>query len=388
MNASSWLAIFLLFWILLFIIVSIVRPEGSESFVLGPGFLLYKSTKLKGFIHILSQKAHRLWRFLLNVALLVSVGGVFLAIGLFSINAFRLVTKPRIAVGIAPVIPGITIPIDLFLLGFLPIAIIAIFIHEFSHGIAALNEKISIKSAGFAIFLFFLGGFVEPDEKELASAHPRSQMKVYAAGSFANLFFAVFLLILLLPIPFYLMLSPVYEPQDGVLILGLRRDGPAEQAGLQVGDVITAINGVSVENEKEFSDLYFQNKANSTVILEIHNRGDLEIKSDKYGLIGIGYITHYAPRGWASKLGISSYGPFRARQILFLSQILNFIVALVNLLPIPFLDGNKLIRAFFDGTIGEGKGKVWLWFLAILSLFLLIFNMALTFLNADLLMGL
>lgn len=396
MEASQWLIIILLVWLLIYFLKQVLRPEESESFILGPGFLLYKSVKLKGFIHRLSQKANRLWHFLANVALLVSVGGVFLAIGLFSINAFRLVTQPRIAVGFAPVIPGITIPIDLFLIGFLPIAVIAIFIHEFSHGIVAIIEKISIKSAGFAIFLFFLGGFVEPDEKDLAAAHPRSRMKVYAAGSFANLFFAIFLLILLLPLPFYLILSPAYEPQDGVLILGLRKDGAAEQAGLQVGDVITAINGVSVENEKEFakeySDFYYQNRANSKVntimILKIQNRGILEIESDNYGILGIGYMTHYAPRGWASKLGLSSFGPFRARQILFLTQILNFIIALVNLLPIPFLDGSKLMQAFFDGTIGEGKGKIWLWFLGVLSLFLLLFNMAFTFLNADLLLGL
>lgn len=396
MDASLWLIIILLIWLLIYLLKQFLRPEESESFILGPGFLLYKSAKLKGFIHRLSQKTHRLWNFLANVALLVSIGAVFLAIGLFSINAFRLVTQPRIAVGIAPVIPGVTIPIDLFLIGFLPIAVLAIFIHEFSHGIVAIIEKISIKSAGFAVFLFFLGGFVEPDEKELVAAHPRSRMKVYAAGSFANLFFAIFLLILLLPLPFYLILSPAYEPQDGVLILGLREDGPAELAGLQVGDVITAINGVPVENEKEFSkeysDLYYRNRANSnvntTVILKIQNRGILEIESDNYGILGIGYMTHYAPREWISKLGLSPYGPYRARQFLFLTQILNFIIALINLLPIPFLDGSKLMQAFFDGTIGEGKSKIWLWFLGVLSLFLLLFNITFTFLNADLLLGL
>ncbi len=396
MDASLWLIIILLIWLLIYLLKQFLRPEESESFILGPGFLLYKSAKLKGFIHRLSQKTHRLWNFLANVALLVSIGAVFLAIGLFSINAFRLVTQPRIAVGIAPVIPGVTIPIDLFLIGFLPIAVLAIFIHEFSHGIVAIIEKISIKSAGFAVFLFFLGGFVEPDEKELVAAHPRSRMKVYAAGSFANLFFAIFLLILLLPLPFYLILSPAYEPQDGVLILGLREDGPAELAGLQVGDVITAINGVPVENEKEFSkeysDLYYRNRANSnvntTVILKIQNRGILEIESDNYGILGIGYMTHYAPREWVSKLGLSPYGPYRARQFLFLTQILNFIIALINLLPIPFLDGSKLMQAFFDGTIGEGKSKIWLWVLGVLSLFLLLFNITFTFLNADLLLGL
>jgi len=385
LNTLLGLTLILLLWFLIFLVGSFLRPEGSESFVLGPGFLLYKSERLKGFIHLLSHKGRRFWHFLSEVALLVSVGGIFLALGLFSINAFRLVTQPRLAVGIAPVIPGITIPVDLFLLAFLPIAVIAIFIHEFSHGITALIEKISIKSAGFAIFLFFLGGFVEPDDQDLAAARPRSQMKVYAAGSFANLFVAICLMILLLPIPFYLALSPAYESPNGVLILGLRSGGPAEQAGLQVGDVITAINGIPVKNEKEFSDLYFRNKPNSTVVLEIPNHGVLEIKSDRYGFLGIGYMTYYAPRGWASKLGFSSNGPFRARQTLFLTQMLNFIIALVNLLPIPFLDGHKLMRAFFDGTLGEGKGKVWIWILAILSLFLLLFNMAFTFINADLL---
>ncbi len=392
LNTVLGFTILLLIWFVVFLVGSNLLPEDTESVVIGLGVFLYKSARLKGFIQRLSMKGSQIWHFLANTAVLVSVGGVFLALGLFSINAFRLLTKPQQAIGIVPVIPGVTIPVNLFIFGFLPLAIVAIFIHEFSHGITALIEKISIKSAGFAIFLFFLGGFVEPDDKDLAEARPHSRMKVYAAGSFSNLLFAIGLLVLLLPLPFFLTISPAYESPDGIMIVGLSENGPAELAGIQVGDVITTFNGIAITNEKEMSDeyiaFYSQNRANSksntTILLEIQNRGFLEVQSGSYGFLGIGYMTHYTPRGWADSLGFTSYGPYRIRQFLFLAQILNFIVALVNLLPIPFLDGHKLMGTFFDEVLGENRGKIVLRALASISLFLLLFNMIFTFLNPEL----
>lgn len=53
---------------------------------------------------------------------------------------------------------------------------------------------------------------------------------------------------------------------DGVLVIALSENLPAEEAGIQVGDVITHINGTKVLNASHFSSLLTQNKQALAVI--------------------------------------------------------------------------------------------------------------------------
>jgi membrane-associated protease RseP (regulator of RpoE activity) len=71
------------------------------------------------------------------------------------------------------------------------------FVHEGFHGIMAAREKIKIKSLGWGLFLIIPLAFVEPDEKQLVKKSAKTQLRVFAAGSFANFCLAALAFLLL-----------------------------------------------------------------------------------------------------------------------------------------------------------------------------------------------
>ena len=62
-------------------------------------------------------------------------------------------------------------------------------------------------------------------------------------------------------------------PVKGVVVTGVYRDGPAAQAGIEPGDVITRINGRPITDSDQFRAVTQGLKVGSTVTLEVH-RGD------------------------------------------------------------------------------------------------------------------
>lgn len=74
-----------------------------------------------------------------------------------------------------------------FLLALLVVAVV----HEFSHGIYMNLFKIKIKSTGFAFLGPILGAFVEEDKKGFEKKKNKEQMTVLAAGVFANVLFGL-----------------------------------------------------------------------------------------------------------------------------------------------------------------------------------------------------
>ncbi len=88
----------------------------------------------------------------------------------------------------------------------LALAIVAI-VHEFSHGIFMRLFKIKIKSTGFVFLGPILGAFVEQDQKDMEKKKKGEQMAVLAAGTFANLVFALIFWLLLIGF-FYAAFSP------------------------------------------------------------------------------------------------------------------------------------------------------------------------------------
>ena len=61
-----------------------------------------------------------------------------------------------------------------------------------------------------------------------------------------------------------------YEREEGLLILTVTAGGPAEQAGLTPGEVITAVDGVSLEGDGKYEGVnLIQGEAGTTVSLEV-----------------------------------------------------------------------------------------------------------------------
>lgn len=144
--------------------------------------------------------------------------------------------------------------------------IILIIMHEFGHFIAARLLKIEVEEFGlgfpprakklfrawgtdFTLNWIPLGGFVRPKgendpsvEGGLAAASPWKRLTVLFAGPAMNILIALVLGAIL----FYQMGQPVL---DKVLVAGIAPDSPAEQAGLQTGDIIVSINGTKIDGQ-------------------------------------------------------------------------------------------------------------------------------------------
>jgi membrane-associated protease RseP (regulator of RpoE activity) len=129
---------------------------------------------------------------------------------------------------------------------YLPIAygwigiVVAIIVHEFSHGILASRLGFKVKSSGILLLLGIpVGAFVEVDEQQLKEASLRNSARVLAAGPGANITVAVACLLALL-----VLVSGLSPSLDGLYVSKVEEGMPAQQAGISEGDVILSVNGV------------------------------------------------------------------------------------------------------------------------------------------------
>ncbi|MGB9719351.1 MAG: site-2 protease family protein [Candidatus Anstonellales archaeon] len=97
--------------------------------------------------------------------------------------------------GATLLLPGINLP---FLEGVFALALILI-VHEGSHALLTRIARVRLMSSGLVFFGFIpVGAFVEPDEKHLAQRSVKEQERVLAAGTGANFFASIVLLVVFL----------------------------------------------------------------------------------------------------------------------------------------------------------------------------------------------
>ncbi|MEW5996879.1 MAG: site-2 protease family protein [Candidatus Micrarchaeota archaeon] len=221
------------------------------------------------------------------------------------------------APGLTLILPGINIPLFEGLLAL----IIILLVHEGAHAVLAVIGKIPILSSGIAFFgIVPIGAFVEPDEKRLATKSPEVQKRVIVAGSTANLTTSILFFILLIA---FLSLSAPFK-EKGWYVL----------SGMDNGTIIYAINGIPVENLPE------NYAAPNTTINLTTNRGIIERTANSTG----GYDISYIPMDYAPFTQYANPILSFIFKTLVLAFALNFIIGVVNLLPLPFFDGMRLLE--------------------------------------------
>ena len=163
---------------------------------------------------------------------------------------------------VALVLPGINPILPLEYLGYVLLGlVIAIMVHEFSHGILALVDKLKVKSLGILYLIVPIGAFCEPDDEEVKKAKILPRMRIYAAGPAAN-FVVVLISILLFSFVFMSAVQPVDE---GVMVFTVDADSPASHVGLQTGVIITKINDTEIHTGNEYFNTWNNTNANQTV---------------------------------------------------------------------------------------------------------------------------
>ncbi len=329
---------------------------------IGLGYAFYRTKKLNNIIDRLAKNGKALWKFIWDIGVISGLGILIVGLAMFTINLpLFFLDTPEGANGpiaVTPVIPGITVSFQTLPYFLIAVMIGALF-HEFAHGIAARVEGVDLKSTGIFVFLAFFGAFVEPDEKSFNSKSRRAKVRIMAAGALANMLVAgFFILILIVPIGFPLLISPLYQTNpSGALIIETIPDNPASQAGIKAGYVIIGIN--STDGFQPITSAQdFYRYSNSSILpdqnLTFHFANGIEPISlitvprednNNSGFIGIRTWEYFAPHSSTGLLFLNLVPYWLFNVILYVFMI-NLMFAIMNLLPVPFLDGDKLLTAF------------------------------------------
>ena len=318
--------------------------------------LMWKTQRLRGFIDRIAKRAPRFWKWYMNVGIVISTGFMILMAVALIYSLKTLMDAPSVSL----VVPGVEVPgspiFIPFLSGLIALATVLI-VHEFSHGILARVENISLKSIGLLLFAILPGAFVEPDEEEMNELNRPAKMRIYVAGSMANLTLAVIALILMMLISSFVM--PAVFHEDGVQVSRLTEDGNAIKY-LSPGMIIKEINNVSLNDSKAYQKVVTTLKPNETVDIKT-DKGDYSFKlktnpqNKSLGYMGIQAKSHnviaepfdnqfYTPLLWI-------FMPLS--ELLFWIYFLNFAIGTFNLLPMKPLDGGHLLENLLSYVMPE-----------------------------------
>jgi len=286
-------------------------------------------------------------------------------------------------------IPGITLTSAASITYFLLSIPIVLVVHEGAHGIVAALEKIKIKTGGFAIFIAMFAGFVEPDEEEFNKAKKISKLRVIGAGATANVLFAFALGAILLTNPLFALIMPepllssFYELPDGVLILSIIENSGAEQAGLLANDIITSINGIQILSPIDFPSLSPGETAQVSVLRDGQNLDySIEIMpapdDPDRGLIG---IMRDNSLSFKPIFNFIEWNDPNVSMFLLWLWMISFFIGIINMLPLPILDGGKFIHTLIDKRVSEKAVNGIMWGIYGLTFTIFGLNIALSYMK-------
>ena len=352
----------LIAWVIIFVAAKALKLE-RFGFTIKPYSLTYKNTQVQSALSKMLTRTKRGIRVFADVSVVAGFLMMGFAFWFLLSNISNFFVEPTEFAELTILIPGVTLTSASAILYFLLSIPIVLVIHEGAHGIVATLEKIKIKTGGFAIFIALFAGFVEPDEKEFDDARKISKLRVIGAGATSNVIFAFALGAILLTNPLFALILPepflewFYDAPDGVGIISIIEGSGAEKAGLQKNDVITGIDDIAIITPVDFqkADL----KPGDIVTVTVQRDGQLlqlpvEIMPspddpDK-GLVGIMRDSAF----YKPVYNFIEWDPQVSMFLLWLWMI-SFFIGIINMLPLPILDGGKFIYTIIEKKASERK---------------------------------
>ena len=381
MDALTAFAIIGVIWLVIYFIaqsigVERLQEKGVEAGT--PLFFMWKTERLNAFLTRMGKKFPVVF---FNIGVVVCFGGMLFAFWIFGQNLINFFVQPAAAGGVVPIIPGITVT-GLQLVYLLIALAIAILTHEFAHGLSSSRDDITIKSSGLLAFFILFGAFVEPDEEEFEhKVSARARMRMLAAGSYSNLIWAFFFLAILLN--FGAVASIAYNPPSGAYIYQLSPGSPGAQA-LNVGDVIIGLNNTEIDSWNDVGIFMVNATAGSQLTIHTLNGTATIILAPTAANSTKGYIGVYGTDYWQPKAGwnliLTPMLIFHFQQIVFWCYLILISLALFNLLPVPMLDGDKLLSNGLSLYIkDEKKVRMIMWPIRIAAVLIVVLSIALSF---------
>jgi membrane-associated protease RseP (regulator of RpoE activity) len=358
----TWLASALVFlagfWLVIFALNRRYNLK-KRNIEVGPGILMWRTKRGLNFIDN-TAKAHKSgWRTFGTAAVIVGFAFmVFMLVNLI-LNAALIITRPAVAPpGVRLVIPGLTIPLLEGLIAILSVLLV----HEFAHGFVLRAQGLPTKSVGAMVFIAIPGAFVEPDEKRLKKAPVMQRLRVYGAGSFANILLALVCLSILLV---------AVVPRPGVYVWETAENTPAYGV-LQPGMRLFSINGVQMNEWDDFHN-FMDNTHPGDNLTIVTNENTFIItltsseENENLGYLGLVLISAISRSDFINPLftlaaisyGIMGYPlfhpycndsflPWPIVSLLTWIFLLNFAIGLFNMLPAIPLDGGYILEGIVE----------------------------------------
>ena len=379
----------LLAWVVIVIVARGMKLE-KYGFEIKAYSLTYKNRQVNSVLVKILRRTRRGVRVFADVSVISGFLMMGFAFWFLINNVSNFFVIPEDFAELTVLIPGVTLTsassITYFLLS-IPIVLV---IHEGAHGIVAALEKIKIKTGGFAIFIAMFAGFVEPDEEEFDKAKKISKLRVIGAGATSNVIFAFALGAILLTNPFFALvlpeplLSTFYELPQGVLVLSIIEGSGAEAAGMLANDVITEIDGSPILSPVDFPSLSPGDTASVQVLRDGQTLDfDVEImpapEDQDRGLIGIMRDNSFA---YKPVMNYIEWNDPNVSMFLLWLWMISFFIGIINMLPLPILDGGKFIHTIIDKRISDNAINGVMWGIYGFTLTLFGLNIALSYLKS------
>ena len=384
-------------WVVIIVIAKALKLE-KYGFELKAYSLVYKNKSVNDVLIKILGRTERGIKVFANISVIAG----FLMMGFAFYFLLNNVSNYFVAQSnfseLTVLIPGVTLTsapaITYFLLS-IPIVLV---MHEGAHGIVAALEKIKIKTGGFAVFIALFAGFVEPDEEEFDKAKKISKLRVIGAGATSNVMFAIVLGAIMLTNPIFgmvlesiplfgeVILDTFYEVSQGVLILSIIENSGAEQAGLLANDVITTINDIPIHGPADFPILNPGEIASVSVLrdgqaLEFGLEVMASPDDPQRGLIGIMRDNSIPYKPVMDFIDWTSVD-FNISMFLLWLWMISFFIGIINMLPLPILDGGKFIHTIVDKRFSDKSVNIVMWGIYGFTFALFGLNIALSYLKS------
>ncbi len=370
MDIYTFLLSITIIWLLIFSLLTFLkrRKGGKLNKIIDvyPFLLLIKTKYFNNAIVNAGKKKSKLWNLIGELSIVYGLSALFYAVFFFIKNliAFLFPSEAGTASAVIPLIFGITFnpPLDQLII-ILAVIVIAVVTHELFHGLVATSSNIDLKSTGAGVVYVIPMAFVELDEASIEKANRRNKLKVYSAGSFINLLEGILFLILIITFPLIIAWGFSTAP-SGVLVIATVPSSPAEIHGIHPGDAIVAIDGQIINNITAFTNFLSKTKPNQTVVITIERdlrdfNVTLTLAKNNYtktGFIGVSTLNYYRP--------YFSFIPSILQYYIYIflawGSVICLSLAVINMLPIPMLDGDKFLGELLGGIKnGNLRNAIW-----------------------------
>lgn len=370
-----YLIAFVIIWVLVAVFHEKLSTHGVE---MNFPVIMWRTQRLRGLISGISNFSPRFWRWYMNLGIVVAFGAMIFITWTLVSTLPTVFDTPSVSIIIPGVeMPGSSIYIP-FVYGLIALATVLV-VHEFSHGIQSVGEKISIKSIGLLLFAIIPGAFVEPDEEELKNAKRSSRLRVYAAGSVANITLA---LIAMLLISLISMGIPAFFDENGIEIDRIVSDSPSDGI-LKEGMIIESINNEKVNDSESYVNIVGSFHPGDNVSVQT-DQGTYNVVLDKnpnnesVGFFGIQASKHFEMIN--NSLGPIPWVLFELLELFQWVAMLNLGIGLFNLLPLKPLDGGYMLEILLSYKLSEEHYKPIVNALSVVMAMIIVFSLVAGFL--------